>query len=223
MIDKYSTHSWGKWSCYPGPSTENGLLIKKHTAPLVHFSTKLRGNYIIFLFWFLLCRVLKILIHLGNLRLLSSAPNPLTMFYSIQYSRELIVLGGRRTLALCTCWLIWEYHSVCKRVGVNCAIIAKHLEINWFCAGNREAQWQLYSGEDEYERAEAEYSFELGKEVLEWTWIVTPSVHIQVWQVHTVQTSSRAGAAWNTGDGGVLSRSLEVRMWQQVVHAMKTY
>lgn len=38
--------------------------------------------------------------------------------------------------------------------------------------------------------------------------------------LHAVQACSRAGAAWNAGDGGVLPGSMEVQVWQQVVHAM---
>ena len=45
-------------------------------------------------------------------------------------------------------------------------------------------------------------------------------MHVKVRQMHAVQAGSCARAARNTGDCGVLSRSMEVQMWQQVVHAM---
>lgn len=95
---------------------------------------------------------------------------------------------------------------------------------SWYIfSGIWEAKWQLYGGEDQYEGAEAERSVEHSKEVLEWTWIVAASVHIQVWQVHPVQAGSRAGATWDAGDDRVLPGGLEVQMWQQAVHAMKIY
>jgi len=62
--------------------------------------------------------------------------------------------------------------------------------------------------------------FEHGKEVFEWPRVIPTTVHIKVWQVHPMQAGACARASGDSGDCWVLPRSMEVQMWEQVVHAM---
>jgi len=61
---------------------------------------------------------------------------------------------------------------------------------------------------------------ELGNEDFEWARFVTSTMYVEVWQVHAVQPGPCAGATWDPGDHRVLSRSLEMQVWQQAVYAM---
>lgn len=47
-------------------------------------------------------------------------------------------------------------------------------------------------------------------------------MHLQVWQMYTVQTGSCDGAAGYTSDGRVLPGSMEVQVWQQAQHALNS-
>jgi len=58
------------------------------------------------------------------------------------------------------------------------------------------------------------------KKASRWAWVVAAAVHFEVWQMYTMQTGSRAGAAGYAGDRRVLPGGMEMQVWQQVVHAM---
>lgn len=45
-------------------------------------------------------------------------------------------------------------------------------------------------------------------------------MHLQVWQMYTLQAGSCAGAAGDAGYCRVLPGGMEMQVWQQVVHAM---
>jgi len=53
----------------------------------------------------------------------------------------------------------------------------------------------------------------LVKEVSGWTWVITTPLHLQVWQLYTLQTGACDGAAGHSGDCGVLPGSVEVQVW----------
>ena len=59
-----------------------------------------------------------------------------------------------------------------------------------------------------------------GDEILRWDWVVAAAVFVEMRQLYAVQAGARACATRDTSHGWVLPGSLEVQMWQQVVHAV---
>lgn len=58
------------------------------------------------------------------------------------------------------------------------------------------------------------------KEDFRRTRVIAAAVHVKMRQMHAMPADPRGGAARDSGDYGVLPRSLEVQMWKQVVHAL---
>lgn len=58
------------------------------------------------------------------------------------------------------------------------------------------------------------------EEAVERSGLIPAAMYIEMREMRAVQAGARAGATGHSGHGGVLPGSLEVQMWEQVLHAL---